>query len=300
VGTAKRERQKAGRQARLEAQEAEQATAKRKRTIIRGAILLVAFLAVAFIISRLVAGNDDNTAVSSGTTVAAGADSTGAGTTGAGAPTTAGGSAGTTAAASTASTITTVPGTSITGATPCPPTDGSAERVTSFEQAPPMCIDPAKKYTADVETNHGSFTIELDPKAAPNTVNNFVVLSLYHYYDGITCHRVVADFVIQCGDPKGDGTGGPGYEFADELPAEGAYQLGSLAMANSGPDTNGSQFFIISGDQGTQLPAQYSLFGQVTDGLDTTIKTIAGLAVPGADGPPSQPVQIQKVTITES
>ena len=118
-----------------------------------------------------------------------------------------------------------------------------------------MCIDPAKKYTAVVDTNFGSFTIELDPKAAPNTVNNFVVLSLYHYYDGITCHRVVADFVIQCGDPKGDGTGGPGYEFADELPAEGAYQLGSLAMANSGPNTNGSQFFVISGTQGTQLPA---------------------------------------------
>ena len=286
MGTAKRERQKAGRQARLEAQEAEQATAKRKRTIIRGAILLVAFIAVAFLISKLVGGNDDNTAVSSGTTVAGGADTTGTGAS--------------TTAASTASTVTTVPGTSITGATPCPPTDGSAERVTSFEQAPPMCIDPSKKYTADVETNFGSFTVELDPKAAPNTVNNFVVLSLYHYYDGISCHRVVSDFVIQCGDPKGDGSGGPGYEFADELPAEGAYQLGSLAMANSGADTNGSQFFIISGQQGTQLPPQYSLFGQVTDGLDTTIQTIASLAVPGADGPPSQPVQIQKVTITES
>ena len=106
--------------------------------------------------------------------------------------------------------------------------------------------------------------------------------------------------MIQCGDPKGDGTGGPGYEFEDELPAEGAYKLGSLAMANSGPNTNGSQFFVISGAQGTQLPPQYSLFGQVTDGLDTTISTIAALATPGADGPPSQPVQIQKVTITES
>jgi len=294
VGTAKRERQKAGRQARLEAQEAEQSAAKRKRTIIRGAILLVAFIAVAFGISRLVGKDNNNDTVSSGTTVAAGAATTGAGgtdTTVAGASTT---------AASTASTVTTIAGKAVTGDTPCPPSDGSAERTTSFEKAPPMCIDPAKKYTAVVDTNFGSFSIELDPKAAPKTVNNFVVLSLYHYYDGIMCHRVVSDFVIQCGDPKGDGTGGPGYEFEDELPAEGAYKLGSLAMANSGPNTNGSQFFVISGSQGTQLPPKYSLFGQVTDGLDTTINTIAALATPGADGPPSQPVQIQKVTITES
>ena len=224
MGTAKRERQKAGRQARLEAQEAEQSAAKRKRTIIRGAILLVAFIAVAFGISRLVGKDNNNDTVSSGTTVAAGAATTGAGgtdTTVAGASTT---------AASTASTVTTIAGKAVTGDTPCPPSDGSAERTTSFEKAPPMCIDPAKKYTAVVDTNFGSFSIELDPKAAPKTVNNFVVLSLYHYYDGIMCHRVVSDFVIQCGDPKGDGTGGPGYEFEDELPAEGAYKLGSLAM----------------------------------------------------------------------
>jgi cyclophilin family peptidyl-prolyl cis-trans isomerase len=286
VGTAKRERQKAGRQARLEAQEAEQSAAKRKRTVIRGAILLVAFIAVAFGISRLVGNGSSSSSVSSGTTVAGGASTTVAGAS--------------TTAASTASTVTTVAGKTITGETPCPPTDGSAERTTQFAKAPPMCIDPSKKYTAVVDTNFGSFTVELDPKAAPKTVNNFVVLSLYHYYDGISCHRVVADFVIQCGDPKGDGTGGPGYEFEDELPAEGAYKLGSLAMANSGPNTNGSQFFVISGAQGTKLPPQYSLFGQVTDGLDTTINTIASLATPGTDGPPSQPVQIQKVTITES
>ena len=291
MGTAKRERQKAGRQARLEQQEAEQAKVKRKNLVIRGALLLVGFIVVAFVISRLVASDDNSDAVSAGTTVA-GADATGAVTTAAGGADT--------TAASTASTVTTVPGKTITGDTPCPPTDGSAERTVSFENPPPMCIDPSKTYTAAVKTNHGDFTVELDAEAAPNTVNNFVVLSLYHYYDGITCHRVVEGFVIQCGDPKGDGTGGPGYTFADELPAEGSYKLGSLAMANSGPDTNGSQFFIISGPEGTQLPPQYSLFGQVTDGLDTTINTIASLAVPGSDGPPSQPVQIESVTITES
>ncbi len=284
MGTAKRERQKAGRQARLEAVEAEQAASKRKKLIIRGVILVAAFLALAFGISRLVA--DDDEGVAAGTTVAGSTDTTVAGAT--------------TTAASTASTITTVPGTSITGETPCPPADGSAERVTSFENPPPMCIDPDKQYSAEVETNFGTYTIELDANAAPNTVNNFVVLSRYHFFDGIVCHRIVDNFVIQCGDPQGDGTGGPGYELADELPEAGAYQLGSVAMAYSGPDTQGSQFFIVSGANGTQLPPDYTLFGQVTDGLDSTIPTIAGLAVPGSDGPPSQPVQMLSVTITET
>jgi peptidyl-prolyl cis-trans isomerase B (cyclophilin B) len=291
VGTAKRERQKAGRQARLEAQEAENASAKRKRLIIRGAILLVVFLAGAFLVSLVFGSDDDDdTAVSAGTT-AASSDTTAASsdTTAASAETTSG---------STVTTATTIPGGTITGETPCPPADGSAERIVSFEQAPPMCIDPAKTYTAEVKTNFGDFTIEFDAEKAPNTVNNFVVLSRYHYYDGVSCHRVVPNFVIQCGDPEGTGGGGPGYTFDDELPEEGEYVLGSLAMANSGPNTNGSQFFVISGPDGTQLPPQYSLFGQVTEGLDTTIETIAALGQP--DETPSEPVQILSVTITES
>ncbi len=284
MGTAKRERQKAGRQQRLEAQEAEQASAKRKRLIIRGAILLVVFIAGAFLVSLVFGSDDDDdSAVSAGTTAA------GAATTAASSETTTG---------STVTTATTVPGGTITGETPCPPADGSAERITSFEQAPPMCIDPSKTYTADVKTNFGDFTIEFDAEKAPNTVNNFVVLSRYHYYDGVSCHRVVPNFVIQCGDPDGTGAGGPGYTFDDELPAEGEYELGSLAMANSGPNTNGSQFFVISGPDGTQLPPQYSLFGKVTEGLDTTIATIAALGQP--DETPSEPVQIESVTITET
>jgi cyclophilin family peptidyl-prolyl cis-trans isomerase len=284
VGTAKRERQKAGRQSRLEAQEAEQASARRKRLIIRGAILLVVFIAGAFLVSQVFGSDDDDdTAVSTGTTAA------GASTTAASTETTAG---------STATTASTIPGGAITGETPCPPADGSAERITTFEQAPPMCIDPAKSYTAAVKTNFGDFTIELDAEQAPNTVNNFVVLSRYHYYDGVSCHRVVPNFVIQCGDPDGTGAGGPGYQFDDELPEEGQYELGSLAMANSGPNTNGSQFFVISGPDGTQLPPQYSLFGQVTEGLDTTVATIAALGQ--ADETPSEPVQIESVTITET
>ena len=149
---------------------------------------------------------------------------------------------------------------------------------------------------AKVETDAGAFTIELDPGKAPVTVNNFVSLARFHYYDGIVFHRVIPGFVIQGGDPQGTGTGGPGYQFADELPRQGEYRVGSLAMANSGRDTNGSQFFVITGDQGVALPPNYALFGQVTSGLDV-VKKIE------ADGDPSGTPRVvhkmTKVTITE-
>lgn len=182
-------------------------------------------------------------------------------------------------------------------ALPCPEADGSSEKVAAFAAAPPECIDATKTYTIAVDTSQGSYTAVLDAAKAPITVNSFVYLARYHYFDGTTCHRVVPDFVIQCGDPTATGGGGPGYEFADELPAQGEYKLGSLAMANSGPNTNGSQFFVISGENGIQLPPSYSLFGQVTDGLDT-VAAINALAV--NDGPPSETVTINSVTVTES
>ncbi|MYH88491.1 MAG: peptidylprolyl isomerase [Acidimicrobiaceae bacterium] len=131
-----------------------------------------------------------------------------------------------------------------------------------------MCIDPAKSYTATMETSLGSMTIYLDAAAAPKTVNNFVTLSRYHYYDGVTFHRIINGFMCQGGDPDGTGRGGPGYRFEDELPRPGRYEIGSLAMANAGPNTNGSQFFIVSGPSGVGLPPQYSLFGKVVSGLD--------------------------------
>jgi cyclophilin family peptidyl-prolyl cis-trans isomerase len=185
--------------------------------------------------------------------------------------------------------------------TPCPEVDGTSPRETNFAEAPPLCIDPSKTYTATVVTNLGEFTIAFDPVKAPNTVNNFVVLSRYHFFDGLTCHRIPLDFVAQCGDPAGDGFGGPGYQFDDELPAEGEYKIGSVVMANSGPNTNGSQFFIVTGTGGVDLPPNYSLFGQVTDGLDTTITAIAATADPtGASEAPTTPVIIESVTITES
>ena len=181
---------------------------------------------------------------------------------------------------------------------PCPAEDGSAPVRRRFPKPPPMCIDAAKRYSAVMDTSMGSITIALDAAAAPRTVNNFVVLARYHYYDGVIFHRVIEGFVCQGGDPTGTGRGGPGYRFADELPQPGAYELGSLAMANSGPNTNGSQFFIISGADGTRLPPQYSLFGKVVKGLDV-VDAMQKTATDRNDRPLTD-VTIRTVTITES
>ncbi len=179
----------------------------------------------------------------------------------------------------------------------CPPTDGSAERRQKFDGPPPMCIDPAKRYTATMETTKGTMTIALDPAGAPVTVNNFVFLARYHYYDDVVFHRIIPGFVIQGGDPTGTGTGGPGYRFADELPKPGRYEIGSLAMANAGPDTNGSQFFIICGADGSRLPPSYALFGKVVAGLEV----VSALeAVGSRSGSTSERVAMTSVTITES
>jgi cyclophilin family peptidyl-prolyl cis-trans isomerase len=178
-----------------------------------------------------------------------------------------------------------------------PATDGSSPKRQKFSAEPPMCIDPTKRYTATMTTSKGTMVIALDPIAAPRTVNNFVFLARYHYFDGIVFHRVIPGFVLQGGDPDGSGRGGPGYRFADELPKAGRYEVGSLAMANAGPDTNGSQFFIISGADGARLPPQYSLFGAVVSGGDV-VKTID--AVGTRSGTPTEKVTIESVTIEES
>jgi len=179
---------------------------------------------------------------------------------------------------------------------PCPQPDGSSPKLSSFESAPPMCIDPEHRYSAEMVTSKGTMRIALDPVAAPVTVNSFVFLARYHYFDGIVFHRIIPGFVLQGGDPTGTGRGGPGYRFADELPKPGRYEIGSLAMANAGPDTNGSQFFVISGPQGVSLPPQYSLFGKVVSGLDV----VAAIdAVGSRSGAPKEKVTIESVTITE-
>jgi peptidylprolyl isomerase len=149
-----------------------------------------------------------------------------------------------------------------------PPFDGSAPKQQKFSGYPDMGIDSDKRYTATMSTSMGDMVIALDPIKAPKTVNNFVFLALNHYYDGIIFHRIINRFMCQGGDPTGTGTGGPGYKFADELPKPGQYEIGSMAMANAGPNTNGSQFFLISGASGVRLPPAYSLFGKIVKGLD--------------------------------
>lgn len=178
-----------------------------------------------------------------------------------------------------------------------PNPDGSSERRQHFDAPPPMIIDPAKSYSATMVTSKGTLEIFLDPSAAPVTVNSFVFLARWHYFDGIVFHRVIPGFVLQGGDPTGTGTGGPGYRFDDELPKAGRYELGSLAMANAGPNTNGSQFFVISGPDGIRLPPLYALFGKVVKGLDV-VQAINDIGSPS--GAPRERVVIESVTITES
>jgi cyclophilin family peptidyl-prolyl cis-trans isomerase len=137
-----------------------------------------------------------------------------------------------------------------------------------------MNIDTDALYDAAITTDRGTIVMTLDPQLAPNTVNNFVNLARDGFYDGLTFHRVEPGFVIQGGCPKGTGTGGPGYQFEDE-PVQGSYTVGTVAMANAGPNTNGSQFFICI-DDCTGLPPQYNLFGEVTEGLDVAQTTERG------------------------
>ncbi|HEV3282019.1 MAG TPA: peptidylprolyl isomerase [Acidimicrobiales bacterium] len=178
-----------------------------------------------------------------------------------------------------------------------PAADGSSPKTQRFDAPPPMVIDPAKRYRAEMATSKGTLTISLDAIGAPGTVNNFVFLARWHYYDGITFHRIIPGFMAQGGDPEGSGRGGPGYRFDDELPAPGRYEVGSVAMANAGPNTNGSQFFIVSGPDGCALPPSYSLFGKVVSGLDV-VQAIE--SVGSRSGAPSETVTIESVTISEA
>jgi cyclophilin family peptidyl-prolyl cis-trans isomerase len=269
--TQKRERKKAGRQARQEAMLAARKRQSRRRTLITTVVILAILALIASATGLFSSGG-------SGKKVSSTASST----------------------ATSAAPPVSVSGASISGDTPCPKADGSSPKTVKFAKPPPTCIDPNKTYTATVKMTQGTMEVAFDPKQAPKTVNNFVVLARYHFYDGISCHRIVPGFVIQCGDPQGTGQGGPGYTFGDELPKAGQYKLGSLAMANSGPDTNGSQFFIITGDQGVQLPPNYSLFGQVTAGMDVAQKIDALGVANSPNGAPKEKVTIESVNVKES
>jgi cyclophilin family peptidyl-prolyl cis-trans isomerase len=173
----------------------------------------------------------------------------------------------------------------------------------SWTTPPPMTIDASKTYTADINTNYGHIIINLDPKDAPLTVNNFVFLAEQGFYDNIKFHRVVKGFMIQSGDPTGTGAGGPGYKFADELPKTLDYYSGTIAMANSGPNTNGSQFFIMLSDYSYKLPKSYSIFGRATTDSMSVVNAIGNVPVKaGPSGEVSSPtvdVHIIGITITE-
>lgn len=164
----------------------------------------------------------------------------------------------------------------------------------SYAAPPPMTIDPQKSYTAIIETNVGTMTLELFAGEAPKTVNNFVTLARDGFYDGVIFHRVIEGFMIQGGDPQGTGMGGPGYRFADE-PVKRPYRRGTLAMANAGPNTNGSQFFIMHRDY--PLPPQYTIFGQLVSG-EEVLDAIATTKTNRQDRPLS-PVVMSRVTIRE-
>ncbi|OGK49522.1 peptidylprolyl isomerase [Candidatus Roizmanbacteria bacterium RIFCSPLOWO2_01_FULL_40_14] len=162
-----------------------------------------------------------------------------------------------------------------------------------------MQIDQNKSYSAVFKTSEGDITIKFNPVQTPITVNNFVSLARDGFYNGTIFHRVIEGFMIQGGDPEGTGAGGPGYQFADE-PFTGEYTRGTVAMANAGPNTNGSQFFIMHQDY--PLPKNYVIFGQVVEGLDVVDKIAAAETKSGMSNEkstPVNPVKIENVEINE-
>jgi len=164
----------------------------------------------------------------------------------------------------------------------------------SYPTPPQMTINSHKSYSATIDTSAGQMTAELFASEAPATVNNFVFLARDGFYDGVIFHRVISGFMIQGGDPTGTGRGGPGYRFNDE-PVKRRYERGILAMANAGPNTNGSQFFIMHADYG--LPPNYTIFGRLTGGEDVLDRIAT--ASTGADDRPTEPVSISSVEISE-
>jgi peptidylprolyl isomerase len=173
--------------------------------------------------------------------------------------------------------------------------------ISQWAEPPEMTIDPSRQYTAVILTDRGNITVQLFADEAPMTVNNFVFLAREGFYDGVRFHRVIKDFMIQTGDPLGTGTGGPGYRFPDE-PVTRTYDKGIVAMANAGPNTNGSQFFIVHGDN-VALPPNYTIFGEVVDGLDV-VDDIASVPVTasangGEMSSPVEDIHIVGVAISE-
>lgn len=171
-----------------------------------------------------------------------------------------------------------------------------AQTVKNKSNPPPMIIDKTKTYTAVLKTTEGDITVQLNASKVPVTVNNFVTLAKKGFYNNTIFHRVIKGFMIQGGDPKGDGTGGPGYTFEDE-PFDDEYKRGTIAMANAGPDTNGSQFFIMHHDY--DLPPNYTIFGKVVSGIEVVDKIAEAQVSTSETGEKSKPVKPVKVTSVE-
>lgn len=260
--TDKRQRKRSGREARLAAERAAARAAARRRKVVTAVAAVIAVFAILLVLSQT--GGDDEAST---------ADTTD-----------------TTAAAAPVEDVAAAP----YGDTPCAPDEKPEEPTLTFDSQFQDCLEDGVDYAAEVETPDGTFTIDLLEEEAPATVNNFVNLARSGFYDGSTFHRVIEGFVAQGGDPVGQppGSGGPGYAVTDELPEAGQYEVGSVAMANSGPDTQGSQFFVVTGEQGVALPPQYSLFGDVTEGMDAVMAIAPG-------EPPAEPTTIEAVEIVE-
>jgi peptidyl-prolyl cis-trans isomerase B (cyclophilin B) len=181
----------------------------------------------------------------------------------------------------------------------CESVEAADPREPEAREAPSEPLDAGKSYALVFETSCGSFTIALDLSRAPNTSASLVALAQDGYFDDTTFHRVVPNFVIQGGDPTAQGSGGPGYKTVDAPPADAKYVTGVVAMAKTElepPGTSGSQFFVVTGED-IMLPADYAIVGEVSEGIET-VDRINALGV--ADGPPSQPVNIETVTVEES
>lgn len=259
--TDKRQRKRDGREARLEAERAAARAAARRRKVVTAVAAVVAVFVVLLVLAQT--GGDDDAPDD-------------------------------TAADETAVGGTAEPEPAAYGQTPCAPDEKPDEATLTLESQFEECLEDGVDYAAEVTTADGTFTVDLLEGEAPATVNNFVNLTRSGFYDGSSFHRVIEGFVAQGGDPVGQpaGSGGPGYAVTDELPEAGSYELGSVAMANSGPDTQGSQFFVVTGDQGVALPPDYSLFGTVTEGMDVVMAIAPG-------EPPEDPTIIESLEIVE-
>lgn len=254
----KRERQRAHRQAQADATQQAQKSSRRTKIVIRWVAIAAAVVIVAFLWS--LTGNDAGTGEAEVASI----------------------------------------GAEALGIEGCPAADGSSDRQTQFETPPKLCIDTGQLYSAEFATNLGDFAIVLDPTLDSRSVNNFIFLARNHAYDGTVFHRVIDQFVIQGGDVEDlNGIGGPGYKFTGAYGPEDGYLVGSLAMANQGtPNTNGSQFFVVTGPYGAALDPNYSLMGQVVTGLDVAL-AIQKVETDSADLP-VKPVSISSITISEA